>query len=143
MITPRLLVVDDDAAVRRVVATALRQWGYHVVEAASGFDAIHAADSAGAFDLVVTDVMMPDMRGDDMVRELRQAGQRSRVVYITGYVDQLFRARPSLGGYESYLAKPFSMADLHDAVSLALFTHRGGIMDAAGYPPERRHGLPV
>jgi CheY-like chemotaxis protein len=134
VVIPRLLVVDDDAAVRRVVAAALRQWRYHVAEAASGVEAMHIAATAPALDLVLTEVVMPDMRGDHMIRELRRAGHRQRVIYITGYVDRLYDARVSLGGDESYLEKPFSMTELHDAVSLALFTHRGGVVDA----PRRR-----
>jgi hypothetical protein len=67
-----VLVVDDEEAVRRFVERVLRGAGYDTTTADDGTQALQLAESSGPFDIVVTDVMMPTMTGDELVRRLRQ-----------------------------------------------------------------------
>ena len=70
MSTPRVLVVDDEPAVLRLVSKALSVRGYEVYAAASPMQALHLARAAPCFDLVVSDVIMPEMCGPELVRRI-------------------------------------------------------------------------
>jgi two-component system cell cycle sensor histidine kinase/response regulator CckA len=125
-IPPQVLVVDDEAPVRQYVEAALTHFGYAVVAAESGRAAIEKARSCGPFDLLLTDLMMPDMRGDELAGRLQQSQPGLKVLYLTGFGDCLFESRTQLSADESLLAKPATLAELHDAVSIAIYKHRGG-----------------
>jgi two-component system cell cycle sensor histidine kinase/response regulator CckA len=113
----RILVVDDEEPVRRFVARVLQQAGYEIVMAADGPDALSQADGR-SFDLVVTDVMMPGMNGDELARRLRLAQPALKVLYLTGFSDKLFKERSTLWQDEAFLDKPCSIKGLLEAVSL-------------------------
>lgn len=68
----KILAVDDSASMRQMVAFTLQGAGYDVVEASDGVEALAAAEAAGSFDLVLSDVNMPNMDGITLVKELRQ-----------------------------------------------------------------------
>ena len=123
---PRVLVVDDEATVLRFVENALTRFGYTVRTAESSVHAIDIFDREGAFDLLLTDFMMPGMRGDELAGTLRTRQPWLKVVYFTGFSDALHSAHPEFSPDESVIAKPVSLAQLHDAVSLAIYGHRGG-----------------
>lgn len=126
---PRVLVVDDEEAVRRFVTAALKEFGYGTLEAASGFAALEIAEQDDdPFELLLTDLIMPGMRGDELARLLFERNRTLKVVYLTGFADQLYDARAALGDHETVIEKPVTLAQLHDAVSISLFGHRGGIM---------------
>src|SRR5215471_16477264 len=92
---PRLLVVDDDASISRFVDRVLLDAGY---QTAVAHDGSHARElAAGApFDLLVTDLVMPGLPGDELAQELRQRFPQLRVLYLTGYADRLFVQRGQL-----------------------------------------------
>jgi two-component system cell cycle sensor histidine kinase/response regulator CckA len=113
----RILVVDDEEPVRNFVDRVLRDAGYETVLAGSGNDALKAAE-AGPFDLLVTDVMMPQMNGDEVARRLRLIDPQLKVLYLTGFADQLFKDKLTLWEGEAYLDKPCSVKGLQQAVSL-------------------------
>lgn len=113
----RVLIVDDEEPVRTFVARVLRDAGYETTLAGSGNEALQAADTA-AFDIVVTDVMMPQMNGDELARRLRQSDPAMKVLYLTGYSDQLFKDKVTLWEGEAFLDKPCSVKGLQQAVSL-------------------------
>jgi CheY-like chemotaxis protein len=125
---PVVLVVDDEDAVRRYVSAALTQFGYRTVDAANGINALELAESEPV-DLLLTDLMMPGMRGDELARLMFDRQRTLKVVYLTGFTERLYDMRPSLWDHETVLEKPVTLAQLHDAVSIALFGHRGGIVD--------------
>jgi CheY-like chemotaxis protein len=77
----------------------------------------------GPFDILVTDLMMPQMTGDELARRLRQNDPRMRVLYLTGFSDSLFKEKVTLWQDEAYLDKPCSVKGLLQAVSLLLFGH--------------------
>jgi CheY-like chemotaxis protein len=81
-----LLVVDDDADVRRITCLILRQGGYRCVEASSGPEALRLlADSPQTYRLVVTDLKMPEMTGDILAREILNLYPHLKVMLLTGY----------------------------------------------------------
>ncbi len=107
-----VLVVDDDRAVLRFVSTVLRRHGYDVLEAASGPEAIDTAkEHAGRLDLLLTDVMMPELDGPALWQKLSRQRPDVRVLYMSG------AAEPD-GEFQAtrFLAKPFSVADLLEMV---------------------------
>jgi two-component system cell cycle sensor histidine kinase/response regulator CckA len=116
-----VLVVDDEEPVRRFVDRVLRDGGYQTALAADGPDAIRVAAEHGRFDILVTDLMMPEMAGDELVRRLRQNDPAMKVLYLTGFADNLFKSKATLWKDEAYLDKPCSVKGLLEAVSLLLF----------------------
>jgi two-component system cell cycle sensor histidine kinase/response regulator CckA len=116
-----VLVVDDEEPVRRFVDRVLREAGYETALAGDGPEALEVAQKLGRFDLLVTDVMMPQMTGDELARRLRQNDPKLRVLYLTGYSDRLFKEKVTLWEDEAFLDKPCSVKGLTEAVSLLLF----------------------
>ena len=116
-----ILVIDDEDAVRRLVVRALTGSGYRVLEAGDMWAALQVAGREdGAIDLVLSDVVMPDCRGPELVGRIRTFHPEAHVLYMTGY------AAEGLGGPEAtdidapVLAKPFTIADLARHVAAAM-----------------------
>ncbi len=121
---PTVLIVDDDESIVRFVQRTLQQAGYETETATSGPAALAgAARASDPFDLVITDLMMPEMSGDELVRRLRQRFPDLKVLYFTGFSDRLFAERARLWEDEAFLDKPCSMKGLLEAVSLASTGH--------------------
>lgn len=117
----KVLIVDDEEPVRRFVERVLREAGYQTVLAGDGPEALEVAEKLGSFDLLLTDVMMPQMTGDELARRLRQNEPSLRVLYLTGYSDRLFKEKVTLWEDEAFLDKPCSVKGLTEAVALLLF----------------------
>jgi two-component system, cell cycle sensor histidine kinase and response regulator CckA len=116
-----VLVVDDEASVREFVERALTFAGYRTAVAGDGPEALAIFAASGPFDLLVTDLRMPQMMGDELARQLRLADPTLKVLYLTGYSDELFRERSTLWSDEAFLDKPQGVDALLEAVSLLLF----------------------
>ncbi|MBI3402675.1 MAG: response regulator [Acidobacteria bacterium] len=119
------LVVDDEESVRRFVERALREAGYQTAVASDGPEAIEVASTLKGVNILVTDVVMPKMTGDELARRLRQAESGLKVLYLTGFSDRLFKEKVTLWQDEAFLDKPCSVKGLLEAVSLLLFGHLG------------------
>ena len=131
-----VLVVDDEASVRGFAERALRGAGYEVVVASDGPEALRLVEAqCRPFDLFMVDVVMSEMRGDELARRLRQRDPGVKVLYFTGYSDRLFENRQMLWEQEAFLEKPVAINGLLEAVSLLLFGHTKG--PAAAEVPER------
>ena len=117
----RVLVVDDEESVRKFVERVLREAGYTTAVAADGPQAIQVATTLDSFDVVVTDVMMPHMTGDELARRLRASHPSLKVLYLTGFSDRLFKEKVTLWEDEAFLDKPCSVKALRQAVSLLMF----------------------
>ncbi|MDE2605721.1 MAG: response regulator [Burkholderiales bacterium] len=113
----RILVVEDDPDVRRVIVECLGLIGYQVTEAANGGEAL-AQLAAARPDLMVVDYAMPDMTGAELVSEARKIAGDVPVVLATGYADMAAVER--LAGRPRILRKPFDIAQLGEAVGGAL-----------------------
>jgi two-component system cell cycle sensor histidine kinase/response regulator CckA len=116
-----VLVVDDEEPVRKFVDRVLRDAGYRTAVADSGAHAIEVASKLTSLDILVTDVMMPAMTGDELARRLRQSQPSLKVLYLTGYADHLFKEKVTLWQDEAYLDKPCTIKSLLQGVSLLLF----------------------
>ena len=121
-----MLIVDDEPPIVEFVNRTLRAAGYETTTAVDGETALAAASAHGPFDLLLTDLMMPNMPGDALAASLRRQDPDLPVLYLTGYSDQLFKERQQLWANETFLDKPTSMQGLREAVSLALFGHTNG-----------------
>jgi CheY-like chemotaxis protein len=115
-----ILLVDDEPAIRELQRRALEAEGYVVTEAASGLEGIAALDQPAHIDLLLADLDMPGLGGDEMVRQIRTKRPDLPVLYVTGHIDRLMDARPLWEG-EAFLEKPFSLEGLREAVSLLLY----------------------
>jgi two-component system cell cycle response regulator CpdR len=117
----RLLIVEDDDSVRTLAARALERAGHHIdlaADGAQGLAAIHAA--SGGYDLVVSDIRMPEMDGIEMARAAANAYPGMRIMLMTGYAEQRERAEELNGIVRDVMQKPFTLADLRGRVDRAL-----------------------
>lgn len=121
-----VLVVEDDPRVSRSTVSVLEELGYHPQACASGKEALDILRGQGRIDLVITDVMMPEMTGPELVRVLAGDYPDVAVLFVTGYVGEAGDAI-DLGGYD-LLRKPFTVAALATSVAAALDR-------ASGSPP--------
>jgi two-component system cell cycle sensor histidine kinase/response regulator CckA len=119
----RILIVDDEMGIRNFVDRVLRNAGYTTEIAPDGPEALKICETSQAFDLLVVDLAMPVMRGDELARRLRQTFPMLKVLYITGDSDRLFQDKGTLWEGEAFVDKPCSPAVLVEAVSLLLVGH--------------------
>ena len=116
-----VLLVEDEEAVRAFGARALAQRGYTVLEAASGVEALQVVEEhEGSIDLIVSDVVMPEMDGPSLLGELRQRGVTAKIIFVSGYAEEAFSRNLPVGEEFAFLPKPFSLKQLIEAVKSAL-----------------------
>ena len=116
-----ILLVEDEEAVRAFASRALASRGYTVLEAENGVEALRVAEEAGGpIDLIVSDVIMPEMDGPTMLTELRRRGFNVKVVFVSGYADDAFaRSLPEKQEFV-FLPKPFTLKQLIETVKGAM-----------------------
>jgi two-component system, cell cycle sensor histidine kinase and response regulator CckA len=116
-----ILLVEDEDPVRAVNARALSARGYTVLEAASGVEALQIIQARQEpVDLVVSDVVMPEMDGPTLLGELRKLHPDLKVIFVSGYAEDAFRKNLPEGEEFNFLAKPFSLKQLVEAVKQAV-----------------------
>jgi two-component system cell cycle sensor histidine kinase/response regulator CckA len=116
-----ILLVEDEDAVRAFASRALASRGYKVLEADSGETALKVlAENQDNIDLVLSDVVMPEMDGPTLLKELRRKGVKTRIVFISGYAEDAFEK--NLEGQDdfAFLPKPFTLKQLAEAVKQAM-----------------------
>ncbi len=122
----RILVAEDDVAMRRLMAAALRTAGHRVIEASDGVDVLDRiestiwADRQDAIGLIVCDMAMPALSGLDVLAALRSAEVRTPFILITAFGDDLVRAEAKALGASTVLDKPLDLQQLRNAVEAAL-----------------------
>jgi DNA-binding response OmpR family regulator len=126
----RILVVDDDSTVAEVVAAYLTRAGHEVARAGDGAGALRAVQAEPGVDLVVLDVMLPDLDGIEVCRRLRRAGDLP-VVMLTALGGEVERILGLEVGADDYVTKPFSVRELVLRVESVL-------RRAGGAPPAAR-----
>ena len=126
----RLLVVEDEPNILELLSASLRYAGFDVVTAADGTAAVQAAQRQRP-DLIVLDVMLPDMDGFDVVRRLRGGGAQTPVVFLTARDSTEDKIRGLTLGGDDYVTKPFSLDEVIARVRAVLRRTRG---DAAPAP---------
>jgi two-component system, cell cycle sensor histidine kinase and response regulator CckA len=116
----KILVVEDEKAVRQLVQRILERNGYEVVTAASGIEALEAYARNDGVSLLLTDVIMPQMSGRDLAEQLTLKSPLTRVVYMSGYPGETLANHGMSESDKSYLQKPFTKEQLLDRVRSAL-----------------------
>lgn len=112
-----ILLVEDEEAVRAFGARALASRGYTVLQATTGVEALEVVDAnEGRIDLVVSDVVMPEMDGPTLLGELRKRGIKAKVIFVSGYAEDAFERNLPEGEDFAFLPKPFSIKQLVEAV---------------------------
>lgn len=118
---PVILLVEDDRAVRSVTARILRRRGYGVIEAHRPSEALAVSARDERLDLLLTDLVMPEMMGNELAAELTCARPQLRVLYMTGYAGSAFeRLSGAAGTQRPVLHKPFTADELLDSVRCLL-----------------------
>jgi PAS domain S-box-containing protein len=116
-----LLICDDDDGVRELLVNLLRIRSYHVIEARTGREAIELMRShPGRIDLLITDLVMPELSGTELAAELRTQQSDLRVLYVSGYTDDERVLEGAIGPRSQFLGKPFLPGELVRAVINAL-----------------------
>ena len=112
-----ILVVEDEAGIRALVRKILRRQNYEVIEAANGEEALAICrDNPAEIDLLITDVIMPQMGGRDLADRLREQGRVMRVLFVSGYTDDATIYSGQLPPGSAFLQKPFTLGSLLDKV---------------------------
>jgi two-component system cell cycle sensor histidine kinase/response regulator CckA len=132
----KILVVDDEEQIRRLARSFLEREGYDVIEAAGALDAIALLEGGGPLDLLLADLEMPVLGGDEMVQRIRATRPTLPVLYVTGHINQLLDKRAALRDGEAFLEKPFNSAGLLEAVALLLYGTVKRKHDHSSWTPE-------
>ena len=107
-----ILLVEDEEGLRALNARGLTSRGYTVLEAGNGVEAIEVLEKQGHVDLVVSDVVMPEMDGPTLLKELRRRDPNVKIIFVSGYAEEAFSKNlPEQEQYE-FLAKPFTLKQL-------------------------------
>jgi len=116
----RILVVEDDPQVRKVVVGQLSSLGYRVVEAPNGGAGLALLDAGEAFDMVLTDLVMPGMSGQELAAILAKHHPAVRILFMSGYSEKAVTSHGLLGGQGRLLSKPFRKIDLARSIRATL-----------------------
>lgn len=104
-----VLVVDDERSIRQLVVNVLRQNGFNVLEAADGSRAIEIARKhPSEITLLLTDLVLPGINGEELARVLRTSNPELHVVFMSGYAEDELEGRGIGGVGTAYISKPFS-----------------------------------
>lgn len=116
----RILIVEDEDGVRNIVVRALSMCGYEITEAEDGDDALEIIEDEPPFDLVLTDIMMPEMDGPTLIAQAGTKLAGAKVIFMSGYAETAMREK--LGEIEAtgYLQKPFTLKKVAAVVKEAL-----------------------
>lgn len=132
-----VLLVEDDDSVRALVHRILRGLGYRVLEAIDGDDALHlAAQFSGPIHLVITDLVMPRLRGDELARRLGSLRPDIKVLFVSGYCQDRGVEQDFLNGQVYLLPKPFTPAALATKVREVMEHEKQAATHAARRDPQ-------
>jgi len=108
-----ILLVEDEEAVRSFAARALRMRGYNVIEASGGEEALeHVKGGKAPIHLLITDVVMPNMDGPTLVRQVKRIRPDMQVIFMSGYAEEAFRRNDEKAEDLHFLPKPFGLKQL-------------------------------
>jgi CheY-like chemotaxis protein len=118
-----VLLVEDNEAVRNLARDALKRYGYQVIEAENGQEALQvAASQLERISLVLTDVVMPVMGGRELAKQLLARRRDLKIIFTSGYTNDAILSQTGLGGAAAFLQKPFTPALLGQTVRDVLDT---------------------
>lgn len=109
----KILVAEDESAIREFIVINLKRSGYEVTEAADGAEAVRLYDEAdGGFDVCLLDIMMPEMDGIEVCKQLRERSASVGIIILTAKTEEMDKVTGLLVGADDYVTKPFSPAEL-------------------------------
>jgi len=112
-----ILLVEDEEGLRSLNARGLRSRGYSVIEASNGIEAMEALEQKnGAVDLVVSDVVMPEMDGPTLLKTMRGRNPDLKIIFVSGYAEDAFDKSLPENQQFAFLPKPFTLSQLVAAV---------------------------
>jgi two-component system, cell cycle sensor histidine kinase and response regulator CckA len=115
--TETVLVVENESAIRTLVQMALERHGYRVLAAGSGADALEISNGhQGRIDLLITDVVIPDMNGPEIARQLAVSRPNLSTLFMSGYMDDSLTDHGLRAGHVDFIQKPFSPRVLAERV---------------------------
>ena len=124
----KILVAEDEASIRAFVVVNLKHAGYTVTEAENGLEALQLYNAAnGDFDVVLLDIMMPEMDGIEVCKRLREQSTSLGIIMLTAKTEEMDKVTGLLVGADDYVTKPFSPAELMARVDAV---HRRVIMNS-------------
>ena len=112
----QILVVDDEPTVCKAIQMMLRYYGHEVQTANDGPAALVLFES-GQFDLVITDYLMPEMKGDQLVTHIKGRRPGQRIIMVTAFAEDFLTHGKPTGGVDYVLNKPFSLEELRTAIA--------------------------
>ncbi|MDO4831961.1 MAG: response regulator transcription factor [Clostridia bacterium] len=124
----KILVAEDEASIRAFVVVNLKHAGYTVTEAENGLQALQLFNAAnGDFDVVLLDIMMPEMDGIEVCKRLREQSTSLGIIMLTAKTEEMDKVTGLLVGADDYVTKPFSPAELMARVDAV---HRRVVMNS-------------
>lgn len=109
----KVLIAEDEAAIREIIAITLRRAGYEVTEACDGQEALNIyGEKDGDFDVVLLDIMMPNVDGLEVCKRLRTASSTVGIIMLTAKTQEMDKVSGLLMGADDYITKPFSPSEL-------------------------------
>lgn len=124
----KILVAEDEASIRAFVVVNLKHAGYTVTEAENGLEALQLYNAAnGDFDVVLLDIMMPEMDGIEVCKRLREQSTSLGIIMLTAKTEEMDKVTGLLVGADDYVTKPFSPAELMARVDAV---HRRVVMNS-------------
>ncbi len=119
--TETILIAEDDEKVRNLLLTGLKNFGYTVIEATDGEDAVHKyREHKDRIELLIFDLIMPGKSGNEAYDEIRKMTPDMKILFVTGYSPDIVRVRASIEDPEAIIYKPFSSMDLLNKVRSTL-----------------------
>jgi len=108
---PKILIIEDEKSIQRMIAYDLKQLGYEVESAVDGFEGYKKA-STFSYDVILLDLMLPNMNGMDICKKLREEGNESYIIMLTAVDDEFNKIQGFDVGADDYVTKPFSPREL-------------------------------
>ena len=112
----QILVVDDEPSVCKAIQMMLKYYGHEVQVANDGAAALTLFESR-EFDLVITDYLMPEMKGDELVTHIKRCRPGQRIILVTAFAEDFLAYGKPTGGVDFVLNKPFSLQELRGAIA--------------------------
>lgn len=116
----KILIAEDETALRSFVARALKLDGHDVDEAGDGIEGLERLGMPGCYDLLLSDIRMPAMDGIELAHQAKSLHPTMKILLMTGYAEQRERADTLTSIIVDVVSKPFSLVDIRSAVTRAL-----------------------
>ena len=116
-----ILYVEDNDSVRKTIEKSLIQFGYQVISCANGKIALQEfKNQQGRFDLLITDVIMPEMGGEELVSKIQEIDPKIKIIYTSGYTDDFITTQGIINSKCHFLSKPFTLKSIGEKVRSVL-----------------------